>query len=74
MGWLAPGEGFDARDLSKLLKPYAVAPKKLRLGDETLQGYHAGWFQDSWFRYVDAYRDACRNTQERGERPCRRRS
>ena len=38
-GW-RDGKGLDARTLAKLLKPYGIKAKKVRLGSEALRGYH----------------------------------
>jgi hypothetical protein len=65
-GWHR-GDGLNARDLSKMLRPYGITPKVIKLdGDATARGYLAEWFHDSWSRYVAAYRDPIRN--ERNER------
>jgi hypothetical protein len=59
-GWHR-GDGLNARDLSRMLKPYGIAPKVIKIGDATPRGYMAGWFHDSWDRYVDAFTRNQRN-------------
>jgi hypothetical protein len=59
-GWHR-GEGLNPRDLSRLLKPYGIAPTKVKLGGESLRGYRAQDFDDDWSRYVTGYRDHVRN-------------
>jgi Protein of unknown function (DUF3631) len=53
-GWHR-GIGLNARDLAKMLKPYGISPKKVRLSpDESpLMGYEATHFVDAWTRYTD---------------------
>ncbi len=50
-GW-NEGKGLDARGLAKLLKPYGVKPRTIRVGDETPKGYRAEDLQDAWARYL----------------------
>jgi hypothetical protein len=59
-GWHR-GDGLNPRDLSKMLRPYGIAPKMIRIGDDTPRGYMAEWFHDSWSRYVASYKDETRN-------------
>lgn len=65
-GWRR-GEGLNSRDLAKLLKPYEVAPKVIKMPDGTTpRGYTAEMFADAWARYVSPSRPLTRN--ERNER------
>lgn len=64
-GWHR-GDGLNPRDLAKMLKPYGITPKKIRLGDESVRGYPAESFHDDWDRYVEASRQDIRNTRNRG--------
>jgi hypothetical protein len=50
-GWNG-GSGFHQRDLSKLLKGFGAASKKVRIGAETLQGYESAGFEDIFVRYL----------------------
>ena len=38
--------------MARLLKPYGVAPKTIRLGETTPKGYEGDQFADSWERYL----------------------
>jgi Protein of unknown function (DUF3631) len=70
-GWHR-SDGFNARDLSKMLRPYGIAPKVIKIGDdETARGYLAEWFTDSWSRYVAASRDPIRNQRNQRNAPGR---
>jgi len=44
--------GLTATTLAKLLKPYGVRPKQVRVGTDTLKGYHRNDFADAWNRYL----------------------
>jgi hypothetical protein len=46
------GRGLDARRLARMLRPYGVRPRKLRLGETTIRGYDSGDLQDAWSRYT----------------------
>lgn len=51
-GW-NEGRGFDGRKLAKLLRPYKVAPKTIKLHDgSTAKGYLREQFSDAWTRWV----------------------
>src|ERR1700681_358761 len=39
-GW-SEGKGIDARTLARMLKPYGVKPRTVRIGQDTAKGYHA---------------------------------
>jgi hypothetical protein len=43
-----------AARLARRLKGFKVKPCKIRLGDETAQGYHRADFQNAWKRYLPA--------------------
>jgi hypothetical protein len=49
------GKGLDARTLARLLKPYGVKPRVLRVGDETPRGYRRQELQDVFERYLPIY-------------------
>ncbi len=63
-GW-GDGRGLDARGLAKLLRPYGVRPKSVRLGAETRKGYDREHLADAWVRYLPAEKD----DQEEGLSP-----
>ncbi len=51
-GW-HDGKGFQARDVARLLRPYGVRPKTLKLADgTTAKGYPQGAFDDVFARYL----------------------
>ena len=43
---------LNSRDLSKLLKPYGIRPKTIRVGAKTPRGYEREAFADSFARYL----------------------
>lgn len=45
------GDGIDGRGLSKLLKPFDIKPRTIRVGGHTAKGYHREQFADAWERY-----------------------
>lgn len=53
-GAFRDGRGIDARGLARLLRPYRVRPRDVRLADETGKGYRAADFADAWSRYCAA--------------------
>jgi hypothetical protein len=46
------GKRLDARTLANLLRPYAIKPKVIRVGEATPRGYERADFQDAWRRYL----------------------
>jgi Protein of unknown function (DUF3631) len=46
------GRPITANAIARLLKPYEVKPKKLRIGDATPRGYRRDQFVDAWERYI----------------------
>jgi uncharacterized protein DUF3631/uncharacterized protein DUF3854 len=46
------GKPMTAVGLSRLLKPFKIFPRKIRIGDATLQGYERSSFADAWDRYL----------------------
>lgn len=48
------GRGFNARDLAKLLRPFEVRSRTIRLGDTTRKGYRRDDLHDPWSRYLPA--------------------
>lgn len=50
-GWRG-GEGLNSRGLAKLLKPYKVRPKSVRIGSDTPKGYARDDLLDVWARYT----------------------
>jgi hypothetical protein len=50
-GW-RHGDGLDPRGLARLLKPYGVKRRTIRLGDQTAKGYRRDQFEEPWARYL----------------------
>jgi hypothetical protein len=50
-GW-REGAGLTTRLLGWKLKPYGIRARKLRVGDETHNGYEREQFEDAWSRYL----------------------
>ena len=46
------GRALDARGLARRLRPFGPRPKKVRIGETSLQGYERGDFYDAWVRYL----------------------
>jgi hypothetical protein len=46
------GRPLRARDLARLLKPYGIKPKVIRVGDATPRGYERADFSPVWARYT----------------------
>jgi Protein of unknown function (DUF3631) len=46
------GKRLDPRALANLLRPYAIKPKVVRVGEATPRGYERADFQDAWRRYL----------------------
>jgi hypothetical protein len=50
-GW-RDGKGLDGRGLGRLLKPYGVKSRTVRIDQATAKGYHAADLADAWARYL----------------------
>ena len=46
------GRALNETGLARLLKGFGLAPKKLRIGDQTVRGYDRGPFEDVFRRYL----------------------
>jgi hypothetical protein len=47
------GKPFDARALARLLKPFNIRPRSVRIDDvATPKGYHSEQFTEAWARYL----------------------
>jgi hypothetical protein len=46
------GHPLSARDLAKLLKPYGVTSRQIRIGEWTGKGYRAADLREPWRRYL----------------------
>lgn len=51
-GGYRKGKGLDARGLARLLRPFGIKPKTVRVRDETAKGYHVGDFEDAFERHL----------------------
>lgn len=52
------GKPLDARRLAKMLKPYGIGSKQLRVDPRTtMKGYQAHDFEDTWSRYISPGRE-----------------
>jgi hypothetical protein len=47
------GKPLDARRLANLLKPYGVASKNIRIGEDVAKGYASEDLHDPWQRYLN---------------------
>lgn len=43
------------RQIAKLLKPFGIRPKQMRIGATSKKGYELAWFADAFARYLDPY-------------------
>jgi hypothetical protein len=66
------GKRLDARALAGLLRPYAIKPKVIRLGDATPRGYERADFHDAWHRYLpQPAQHPQQDTEAAGQDRCR---
>jgi hypothetical protein len=61
------GRGIEARRLARLLRPYGIKPKSIRVGDATPKGYAFEDLQDAFARYLPGPQQAQQAPQ--AERP-----
>lgn len=54
------GEGLDARGLAKLLRPFGIRSRTVRVGDKTAKGYHLEQFEGAFARHL---REASQGSQ-----------
>jgi hypothetical protein len=50
-GAFSDGTGIDARGLARLLRPYGVRPRDVRIGSEHAKGFSRDSLTDAWVRY-----------------------
>jgi hypothetical protein len=48
------GTGMRQRDLARILKPFGIKTKDVRVGDKTLKGFHRDDLEPEWSRYLGA--------------------
>jgi hypothetical protein len=46
------GEGIDSRGLARMLRPFGIKPRTVRIDDETKKGYQLEQFEDAFARYL----------------------
>lgn len=46
------GKEITARQISRILKPYHISPKTIRIGSRTQKGYERDWFNETFERYL----------------------
>ncbi len=46
------GKPLDQRGLARLLAPFGIKPRGIRVGTDTPKGYMREWFADAWSRYM----------------------
>lgn len=46
------GAGLDARGLARMLKPFAIVPKNMRLPEGIFKGYERAEFEEAWAVYL----------------------
>jgi len=52
-GWRGRGgAGLRAYDLARLLRPFRIRPKTVRIGANTFKGYHRRQFEATWEKYL----------------------
>ena len=51
------GKPLNASGLAKMLKPFNIAPKQIRIAETTLKGYRREYFLDAWERYTPEIRE-----------------
>jgi hypothetical protein len=66
------GEALDARGLARLLKPYGIGSKQVRVGEDNRKGYEREDFEDAWDRYCptpDPLSETTKHPTGRAEKP-----
>jgi hypothetical protein len=46
------GEGLDGRGLARMLRPFKIKSKQVRVGERTAKGYHLDQFEDAFDRHL----------------------
>lgn len=49
--WKA-GKPITHTGVARLLSPFGIKPRTIRIGEQTPKGYHAEWFEDAFVRYL----------------------
>lgn len=58
------GMPLSKRGLARLLKPFGISPRGVRIGDRTPRGYKLEWFGDAFSRYLPSGSATTATTQE----------
>jgi hypothetical protein len=45
-------KGIGPRDLARMLRPFKIRPKDVRVGEKSLKGYHREQFENVWLRHL----------------------
>lgn len=61
-GW-RDGKGIDGRRLARLLKPYGIRPRTIRIGDHTEKGYLRESFSEPWTRWLPTCTEPSQQSQ-----------
>ncbi|MGH2975584.1 MAG: DUF3631 domain-containing protein [Solirubrobacterales bacterium] len=61
-GW-RDGNGIDGRRLARLLKPYGIRPRTIRVGDRTEKGYMRETFTEPWSRWLPTCTEPSQRSQ-----------
>jgi hypothetical protein len=61
-GW-RDGKGIDGRRLARLLKPYGIRPRTIRVGDHTEKGYMRESFSEPWARWLPTCTEPSQRSQ-----------
>ncbi len=64
------GKPITARQIAKYLKPFGIAPKKLRFGYETGRGYELEQFKDAFDRYLSGTTEQSNENNKLLENSC----
>jgi hypothetical protein len=71
--WAQLGDdGLDARGLARLLKPYRIRSKQVRINEDNRKGYEREDFEDAWERYCptpDTLAETTKHPAGRAEKP-----
>lgn len=57
------GEGLDARGLARMLRPFQIKSRTVRVGSETAKGYHVDQFEDAFARHLSEGPQASQGSQ-----------
>jgi putative DNA primase/helicase len=56
------GNGITSNQVARILKPFRIYPRQIRIDAKTLKGYRLEWFSDALSRYLPLYNRNTRNT------------